>query len=281
MSPLTSAVAAVIEDPAGRLLLCQQSQGHRLWSLPGGKIRPDESPLHAAIRDIREEIGTDVEIVDLVGLYQLTGGQTDAELPDVLIHVFRARLDGEVTLNAPARICRLSGQLASDRCPATDEWFKPGTAPTQHCDWHRADGVHLPVEYEEWKSEDRFRVPRSGFDGSQAFAPEANDLDGADGTPHASDVNAEPGTRNLSVPDAVEFRITSPQSGDRYRIPPGVEARYATLGLRTAGGHGGQVRWQVDGQAIQGSRWSLTAGRHRIRAASGSGETDTIEIEVE
>jgi ADP-ribose pyrophosphatase YjhB (NUDIX family) len=114
MSPLTSAVAAVIEDPAGRLLLCQQSQGHRLWSLPGGKIRPDESPLHAAIRDIREEIGTDVEIVDLVGLYQLTGGQTDAELPDVLIHVFRARLDGEVTLNAPARICRLSWQDPSD-----------------------------------------------------------------------------------------------------------------------------------------------------------------------
>jgi 8-oxo-dGTP diphosphatase len=108
MNQLVSAVAAVIEDPAGRVLLCQQSQGHRLWSLPGGKIRHAESPLHAAVRDIREETGTDIEIVDLVGLYHLTGGSADGDLPDVLVHVFRGKLDGEATLNAPGRICRLS-----------------------------------------------------------------------------------------------------------------------------------------------------------------------------
>ncbi len=108
MSSLVSAVAAVIEDPAGRVLLCQQSQGHRLWGLPGGKIRHGESPLHAAVRDIREETGTDVEVVDLIGLYHLTGSVGDDDLPDVLVHVFRARLDGEATLNAPGRICRLS-----------------------------------------------------------------------------------------------------------------------------------------------------------------------------
>jgi 8-oxo-dGTP diphosphatase len=108
MKPLTSAVAAVIGDPAGRVLLCQQSQGHRLWVLPGGKVRDRESPIHAAVRDIREETGTDVQIVDLVGLYQLTGDGCGDDLPDVLVHVFRARLDGEAALNAPGRISRLS-----------------------------------------------------------------------------------------------------------------------------------------------------------------------------
>jgi ADP-ribose pyrophosphatase YjhB (NUDIX family) len=108
MSVLTSAVAAVIEDPAGRVLLCQQSQGHRLWSLPGGRIRNGESPVHAAIRDIQEETGTDLKIVDLVGLYQLTGDGCGEDLPDVLVHVFRARVTGEVTLNSPGRIRRLS-----------------------------------------------------------------------------------------------------------------------------------------------------------------------------
>jgi ADP-ribose pyrophosphatase YjhB (NUDIX family) len=108
MSYLTSAVAAVIRDPAGRVLLCQQSQGHRLWGLPGGRIRNGESPIHAAIRDIREETGTETEIVDLVGIYQLTGDACGDDLPDVLVHVFRGRLDGEVAVNAPGRISRLA-----------------------------------------------------------------------------------------------------------------------------------------------------------------------------
>jgi ADP-ribose pyrophosphatase YjhB (NUDIX family) len=107
MSHLTSAVGAVISDSAGRVLLCQQSQGHRLWGLPGGRIRTGESPVAAAIRDIREETGMETEIVDLVGIYQLTGG--GKRLPDVLMYVFRGRADGgEATVNAPGRICRLS-----------------------------------------------------------------------------------------------------------------------------------------------------------------------------
>lgn len=109
MSYVTSAVGAVVTDPAGRVLLCQQSQGHRLWGLPGGKIRPGESPIHAAVRDIREETGMETEIVDLVGLYQLTGDTCGENLPDVLMHVFRGRAaSGEATVNAPGRICRLS-----------------------------------------------------------------------------------------------------------------------------------------------------------------------------
>jgi ADP-ribose pyrophosphatase YjhB (NUDIX family) len=117
MSLLTSAVAMVIEDPAGRVLLCQQSQGHRLWGLPGGKIRNGESPLHAVIRDVLEETGTATELIDLVGIYQLTGDACGPDLPDVLVHVFRGRLSkGEVAVNAPGRISRLA-------------WHEPTTLP--------------------------------------------------------------------------------------------------------------------------------------------------------
>ncbi|HEX6497540.1 MAG TPA: NUDIX hydrolase [Micromonosporaceae bacterium] len=115
MNALTYAAAAVIEDDAGRVLLCQQSHGHRLWALLGGKIRDGESPTRAVRRDVYEETGSEIEIVDLVGLYQVTGG---ADLPDLLVHVFRARLrSGEATLNAPSRICRLA-------------WHDPRTLPT-------------------------------------------------------------------------------------------------------------------------------------------------------
>jgi 8-oxo-dGTP diphosphatase len=109
MSLLTSAVAAIIRDSAGRVLLCQQSQGHRLWGLPGGKIRTGESPIRAVVRDIREEIGAETEVSELLGLYQLTGDGSGADLPDVLMYVFRARLtDGDVAVNSPGRICRLA-----------------------------------------------------------------------------------------------------------------------------------------------------------------------------
>jgi ADP-ribose pyrophosphatase YjhB (NUDIX family) len=109
MHSLTSAVAAVITDGAGRVLLCQQSQGHRLWALPGGRIRRAESPMHAAVRDIREETGLETRIVDLIGIYQLTGDTCGEHLPDVLMHVFRGVVDGgEASVNSPGRICRLS-----------------------------------------------------------------------------------------------------------------------------------------------------------------------------
>ncbi|MCW2640827.1 MAG: hydrolase [Dactylosporangium sp.] len=107
--PCTSVVAAVISDDAGRLLLCQLPQGRLLWGLPGGRIRNSESPIHAVIRDVREETGAEIELTDLVGLYQLTGDGCGDGLPDVVVHVFRGRWHGgEVAVNAPGRIVRLS-----------------------------------------------------------------------------------------------------------------------------------------------------------------------------
>lgn len=115
MHSLTSAVAAVLTDGAGRVLLCQQSQGHRLWGLPGGRIRHSESPMHAVVRDIREETGLETQIVDLVGIYQLTGDTCGEHLPDVLMHVFRGTISGgEASVNSPGRIRRLSWHDPAD-----------------------------------------------------------------------------------------------------------------------------------------------------------------------
>ncbi|MEV0560255.1 NUDIX hydrolase [Dactylosporangium sp. NPDC050588] len=107
---VTSAVAAIIEDAAGRVLLCQQAGGHQLWGLPGGRVRAAESPVHAAVRDILEETGLEAQIVELVGLYEVTGDGCGEAMPDLFVHVFRGRLDsgGGPALNAPGRISRLA-----------------------------------------------------------------------------------------------------------------------------------------------------------------------------
>ncbi|HVJ62097.1 MAG TPA: Nudix family hydrolase [Tahibacter sp.] len=56
-------VAAALVDAEGRVLLAQRPPGKHLagyWEFPGGKVEPDESPLAALRREIREEIGVDV-----------------------------------------------------------------------------------------------------------------------------------------------------------------------------------------------------------------------------
>lgn len=64
MSSQVIVVAGVLFE-GGRVLLTQRKQGAHLeglWELPGGKIDPDEDPRDALVRELREEIGTEVEV---------------------------------------------------------------------------------------------------------------------------------------------------------------------------------------------------------------------------
>ena len=62
---LVSAVALL--DPDGRVLVQQRAHGplKGLWEFPGGKIEPGETPAVALVRELREELGIDVEAASL------------------------------------------------------------------------------------------------------------------------------------------------------------------------------------------------------------------------
>jgi 8-oxo-dGTP diphosphatase len=54
----------------GRLLAARRSAPSSLaggWELPGGKVDPGESDEQALLREIREELGVDVQLSDRVG----------------------------------------------------------------------------------------------------------------------------------------------------------------------------------------------------------------------
>jgi 8-oxo-dGTP diphosphatase len=55
--------AAALIDGDGRVLVQQRAAGPLagLWEFPGGKIDPGETPAAALIRELREELGIDVE----------------------------------------------------------------------------------------------------------------------------------------------------------------------------------------------------------------------------
>lgn len=145
----------------------------------------------------------------------------------------------------PARVCRLSGLLATPACASTVEYFLPGTEPREADGWERGGRITLPEEYAEWASMERGRR-----EGMAATAEEEG-----------------------------RFRILAPRDGDRYELPAGPEARFATLSLRAAGGERG-VRWFVDGDEVRGERWRLAAGAHTVRAVAPSGEADEVRIVV-
>jgi ADP-ribose pyrophosphatase YjhB (NUDIX family) len=50
-------VMAWVQDADSRVLLVRQTAGQKLWTLPGGKVRPRESLQEALLREVFEETG--------------------------------------------------------------------------------------------------------------------------------------------------------------------------------------------------------------------------------
>jgi ADP-ribose pyrophosphatase YjhB (NUDIX family) len=60
--------AAIVRDSRGWILLEKRSDCG-LWGLPGGRIEAGESVREAAVREVKEETGLNIEITQLLGVY--------------------------------------------------------------------------------------------------------------------------------------------------------------------------------------------------------------------
>ena len=96
-------VAGALFDPDGRVLIAQRPAGKHLagrWEFPGGKIGEDESSEMALIRELREELGVEVDAGGCRRLMTLTHAYADREVELQLYVVERWRgalhaLDGQ------------------------------------------------------------------------------------------------------------------------------------------------------------------------------------------
>ena len=113
--PPTIPQAVVLHD--NQVLLVKRDNP-ALWELPGGKMLPDEPPEQAVIREVSEETGIDVEIIELLGWYERTG--------------FRAHV-------SPVYRCRQTGGRLQPQCDETTEvrYFALQALPQGMFPWYR------------------------------------------------------------------------------------------------------------------------------------------------
>lgn len=93
-------VASIIIAKDGKVLMLQRAKepfaGY--WCLPGGFIDYEELPEEAAVRETKEEIGLDVKIDKLIGVYQIDNDPRGIHLD--IIYAGRAT-SGQARLPAP------------------------------------------------------------------------------------------------------------------------------------------------------------------------------------
>lgn len=96
-SKVVAGCVVIRED--GKYLLVQEKQPkvYGLWNIPAGHVDKGEAIEAAAIREVKEESGYDVELGDKIGIYQET-----VESP--VRHAFRATVIGGALKIQPEEI---------------------------------------------------------------------------------------------------------------------------------------------------------------------------------
>lgn len=114
---------AWIENQFGHVLLLKQSQGNRLWTLPGGKVRRKESLLDALKREVLEETGLKVRSIVLSDIFERPE-------KDSLTFLFSATIKGTTDTVYPKR-----NEIETARFGAT---LPKASTPSLNYFWKRA-----------------------------------------------------------------------------------------------------------------------------------------------
>jgi mutator protein MutT len=97
---LNFSVACIINEN-GEILLQKRSDKDDIWGLPGGAIEIGESIEDAAIREVKEETGLNVEVEHFIGVYsKYLHTYPNGDRSQSICHLFKCRmLNGELLVD--------------------------------------------------------------------------------------------------------------------------------------------------------------------------------------
>jgi len=86
-------IAAVLVEDNGKLLLAKEKleSGNEHWLVPGGKVEFGETLQQAALREIKEETGFDIEITKLIDFHEAIHTKFDYH---TIIFFYLAKIKG-------------------------------------------------------------------------------------------------------------------------------------------------------------------------------------------
>lgn len=129
----------IIFDENNRLLLQKRSDCEK-WGFLGGMVEFGESVEEAAIREVKEESGLDVEITSLYGVYSKYFAEfTNGDKAQPIVHIFKAKIIGgelidqnDETLelkffdlrNVPPMFCKQHQEILDDVLAGKENIYK-------------------------------------------------------------------------------------------------------------------------------------------------------------
>jgi ADP-ribose pyrophosphatase YjhB (NUDIX family) len=122
---------AAIFDEEGRLLVMRRADNGK-WCLPAGWLDPGESPEDGAVREVREETGLDVKVVQLVRIFSTPAGSVYGP-------------HGAVTI---VYLCKVTGGALRLSHEGTELMYRKMNEVT---DWHSRHQEYAEVACEAWK----------------------------------------------------------------------------------------------------------------------------------
>ncbi len=106
-------IVGVIPERRGRVLLMRRAIEPRYgtWTFPGGFMEIDETVEECAVREAQEEVGVEVRITELVGVYS----RPTPASPGIVSIVYRGRIT--------------AGEVKTGREALEARWFRPEEIP--------------------------------------------------------------------------------------------------------------------------------------------------------